>query len=101
MTQLKKNKKYNDTKLAIVHQQETVTEEIDYETLKASSVVTYLHQLKESYKTVLVLNLIEGYDYEEISQIMEMTNENVRTTISRAKKKLKQLLLAKPTKKAI
>lgn len=101
LTQLKKNKKYNDTKLAIVHQQETVTEEIDYETLKASSVVTYLHQLKESYKTVLVLNLIEGYDYEEISQIMEMTNENVRTTISRAKKKLKQLLLAKPTKKAI
>ena len=42
---------------------------------------------------LLTLNLIEGYDYEEIAQILGYTNENVRTTISRAKKKLKQQLV--------
>jgi RNA polymerase sigma factor (sigma-70 family) len=49
--------------------------------------------LKQNYQLVLTLNLIEGYDYEEIAQIMGYTNENVRTTISRAKKKLKQVLI--------
>ncbi len=49
--------------------------------------------LKDNYRMVLTLNLIEGYDYEEIAQIMNYTNENVRTTISRAKHKLKQVLL--------
>ena len=49
--------------------------------------------LKDNYRMVLTLNLIEGYDYEEIAQIMNYTNENVRTTISRAKRKLKQVLL--------
>jgi RNA polymerase sigma-70 factor (ECF subfamily) len=49
--------------------------------------------LKENYRIVLTLYLIEGYDYEEISQILGYTNENIRTTISRAKKKLKQQLV--------
>jgi RNA polymerase sigma-70 factor (ECF subfamily) len=57
-----------------------------------------LQSLKENYRLVLNLHLIEGYDYEEISQILNYTNENVRTTISRAKKKLKQVLLAENIK---
>jgi len=61
--------------------------------LKASSVVDKINSLKQNYQLILTLNLIEGYDYEEISEIMGYTNENVRTTISRAKKKLKQVLL--------
>jgi len=48
-----------------------------------------ISSLKQNYQLVLTLNLIEGYDYEEIAQIMGYTNENVRTIISRAKKKLK------------
>jgi RNA polymerase sigma-70 factor (ECF subfamily) len=42
--------------------------------------------------------LIEGYDYEEIAQILNYTNENVRTIVSRAKKKLKQVILAQNIK---
>ena len=52
-----------------------------------------MQSLKDNYRIVLTLNLIEGYDYEEIAQILNYTNENVRTTISRAKKKLKQVLV--------
>ena len=57
-------------------------------------MLTFLQSLKENYRLVLTLHLVEGYDYEEIAQILDYTNENVRTTVSRAKKKLKQVLLA-------
>ena len=56
-----------------------------------------LQDLKDNYRLVLNLHLIEGYDYEEIAQILNYSNENVRTTVSRAKKKLKQVLLANNT----
>ena len=60
---------------------------------KVALVLKTLNQLKDNYRIALTLHLVEGYDYEEIAQIMGYTNENVRTTISRAKKKLKQVLL--------
>ena len=48
--------------------------------------------LKDNYRVALTLNLIEGYDYEEISGIMNISNANCRTTISRAKESLRQKL---------
>ena len=93
LTQLKKNNRYEDVKMEVIPNYEIVEEKIDYTTLKASSVVDKINSLKQNYQLILTLNLIEGYDYEEISEIMGYTNENVRTTISRAKKKLKQVLL--------
>ncbi|NJN49931.1 MAG: RNA polymerase sigma factor, partial [Polaribacter sp.] len=68
-------------------------EEIDYTDLQPNYVLQTLNDLKENYKIALTLHLIEGYDYEEIATIMDFTNENVRTTISRAKRKLQQILL--------
>ena len=48
--------------------------------------------LKDSYRVALTLHLIEGYDYDEISEIMNITYANCRTTISRAKESLRQKL---------
>lgn len=93
LTQLKKNNRYEEVKMDVIPNYEIVEEQIDYSSLKASDVVDKINSLKDNYQLVLTLNLIEGYDYEEIAQIMKYTNENVRTTISRAKKKLKQVLL--------
>lgn len=97
LTQLKKNNRYEEVKMDVIPNYDIVEEKIDYSALKASSVVDKINSLKQNYQLVLTLNLIEGYDYEEIAQIMEYTNENVRTTISRAKKKLKQVLLEDTT----
>lgn len=97
LTQLKKNNKYQEVKMEVIPTDEVEDEGIDYRGLKASSVLTALQGLKENYRIVLNLHLIEGYDYDEIAQILEYTNENVRTTVSRAKKKLKQVLLAENT----
>jgi RNA polymerase sigma-70 factor (ECF subfamily) len=40
----------------------------------------------------LTLNLIEGYDYEEMSDILGISYANCRTTVSRAKESLRKKL---------
>jgi RNA polymerase sigma-70 factor (ECF subfamily) len=94
LTQLKKNNRYQEVKMEVITNDEIEDEAIDYRGLNPKSVLNTLQSLKDNYRVVLTLNLIEGYDYEEIAQILNYTNENVRTTVSRAKKKLKQVLLA-------
>lgn len=102
LTQLKKNKKYKETKLEIVNHPEVEEEElIDERLLDKTTIVSQINNLKENYRLVLTLHLLEGFDYEEIAQILKYTNENVRTTISRAKKKLRHVLLVKTTKDEI
>ena len=93
LTQLKKNNRYQEVKMEVIPNYEVQEERIDYSMLKATKVAEKINTLKQNYQLVLNLNLIEGYDYEEIAQILGYTNENVRTTISRAKKKLKQVLV--------
>ena len=68
--------------------------ESDYEftNLQAQQVLNTMKTLKGTYRIALTLNLIEGYDYEEICDIMNLTNANCRTTISRAKESLRQKL---------
>ena len=101
LTQLKKNNRYNEVKMEVIPNYDTEDEPIDYSDLKVANILNCINSLKDNYRLVLTLNLIEGYDYEEISEILQYSNENVRTTISRAKKKLKQLLLAETHKNKV
>lgn len=64
----------------------------EFTNLKAKHVLNTMKTLKDNYRIALTLNLIEGYDYEEISEIMNISNANCRTTISRAKESLRQKL---------
>ena len=64
----------------------------EFTNLKAQQVLETMKTLKDNYRIALTLNLIEGYDYEEISAIMNISNANCRTTISRAKESLRQKL---------
>lgn len=52
-----------------------------------------MNSLKENYRVVLNLHLIEGYDYDEICEILGITSVNCRTTISRAKESLRKKLV--------
>ena len=54
-----------------------------------------IQKLPDGYRVVLSLFLIEGYDHEEISQILGISNENSRVQYLRAKNKLKELLKGK------
>lgn len=60
---------------------------------KAQKVLEAMKRLKDNYRISLTLHLIEGYDYEEISSIMDISYANCRTTISRAKNSLRKKLI--------
>lgn len=51
-----------------------------------------LQQLPEKYKYVVMLYLIEGYDHQEISEILNISIVASRTQLSRGKLKLQTLL---------
>ncbi|NKI31913.1 RNA polymerase sigma factor [Croceivirga thetidis] len=58
--------------------------------LKAQKVMEAMNNLKDNYRVSLTLHLVEGYDYEEISEIMNISYANCRTMISRAKDSLRK-----------
>ncbi len=60
---------------------------------KAQKVMETMKRLKDTYRISLTLHLIEGYDYEEIGEIMNMSYANCRTTISRAKESLRNKMM--------
>ncbi|QQL49724.1 RNA polymerase sigma factor [Mucilaginibacter ginkgonis] len=51
--------------------------------------------LPEGYRVVLSLYLLEGYDHEEIGQILNITENTSRTQFLRAKRKLGDILKQK------
>lgn len=51
-----------------------------------------ISNLPEKYKYVVMLFLIEGYDHQEIAQILNITEVASRTQLSRGKVKLRDLL---------
>lgn len=53
-----------------------------------------LNQLIPRYRNVLILMYMEGYDYEELSEILDLSYGNCRTLVSRAKEQLKQKMTA-------
>lgn len=59
---------------------------------KVELVIETMATLKSNYSMCLTLHLIEGYDYEEICEIMNISNANCRTMISRAKDSLRKKL---------
>lgn len=51
-----------------------------------------INKLPEKYKYVLMLFLIEGYDHQEISEILKISEVASRTQLYRGKVKLQELL---------
>jgi len=52
-----------------------------------------IEQLDDPQKSILQLHDIQGYDYEEIAEILEMNINTIRVSLSRARKKVKELLI--------
>jgi len=56
--------------------------------MAVSAIKRKIRALPDGYRTVLSLYLLEGYDHEEIAQILGITHTTVRTQYSRAKQRL-------------
>jgi RNA polymerase sigma factor (sigma-70 family) len=56
--------------------------------MKVSEVTKAIADMPEGYRSVLTLYLFEGYDHEEIAQILKVKESTARTQYVRAKQKL-------------
>lgn len=94
ISQLRKRKmeliSMDDTDIESIPDEETNdNEELE---LQVRQVRTVIQQLPDGYRVVLTLYLLEGYDHEEISHILKISENTSRTQYMRARRKLVQML---------
>ena len=73
-------------------------EESEQEYLPALSVDRVrnaIQQLPDGYRSVLTLYLLEGYDHQEIAEIMSISESTSKSQLNRAKNKLREILTVK------
>jgi RNA polymerase sigma-70 factor (ECF subfamily) len=73
-------------------------ERSDETVYSAEEVKKAIFQLPDGYRTILSLLLLEGYDHEEVSEILGISNVTSRTQYCRAKQHLRNLLEEKRNK---
>ena len=67
-------------------------EDLDDQLQKVAEIKQAIAQLSDKYRVIVTLHLIEGYDHEEISQILDIPIKTSRTHLRRGKLKLQDLL---------
>tara|TARA_R110002049_G_scaffold116712_1_gene269443 strand:- start:2752 stop:3300 length:549 start_codon:yes stop_codon:yes gene_type:complete len=89
---LKKNQlQFNDVEVSELR----ITNEDNWQFenhITKQDILKVIEQLADKYKIVVKLYLLEGYDHEEISQILEIPVKTSRTHLRRGKLKLQDLL---------
>jgi RNA polymerase sigma factor (sigma-70 family) len=71
-------------------------ENIEYrEGLTVERVRDAIQQLPDGYRSVLTLYLLEGYDHQEIAEIMSISESTSKSQLNRAKNKLREFLTVK------
>ncbi|MEL6358547.1 MAG: RNA polymerase sigma factor [Bacteroidota bacterium] len=76
------------------YQIETVEEGYDPSMLSVDLVKKALGRLSEGYRVVVSLYLFEGYDHEEIGEILGISSSTSKSQYHRGKKRLRELLVA-------
>jgi RNA polymerase sigma-70 factor (ECF subfamily) len=67
-------------------------EEVYRPGLTIESVKKAITELPDGYRSVVSLYFVEGYDHQEIAEIMGITESTSKSQLNRAKKRLKELL---------
>lgn len=70
------------------------TEETDYQ-YDVAEVKKAIDSLPDGYRLIVSMYLIEGYDHEEIAEVLNISSSTSRSQFLRAKKKLKEILKSK------
>ncbi len=60
--------------------------------INVSAILNVINSLPEKYKVVLNMYLIEGFDHQEIAQVLNITEVNSRSQLMRGKNRLKSEL---------
>ncbi len=78
------------------HHRFVENEPVEPSRLNVECVKKAVSQLPDGYRVVFSLYLFEGYDHQEIGQILGVTEATSKSQFSRAKRKLKELLDGQP-----
>ena len=88
-------KKKKESWIEETHILDTETEEIELEdttTLSVQKIKECMNQLKEKYRIILVLYMIEDYNHREISELLHIKESTVRNQYRIGKSRLIELL---------
>ena len=87
----KKNLETVEIKEDVISIEENDDWNIDQET-SMQAIYSCIEMLPQKCKNVVKLYLLEGYDHEEVAQILEITEVASRSQLSRGKNRLRELL---------
>ena len=93
---LRKRKIHYDD-LSKLSEKATEESESHYEEVTPAMIKSAIGSLQDNYRIVLSLFLLEGYDHDEIADILKISNGSSRIIYHRAKEKLKQALIEMKT----
>ena len=74
------------------HSLNELDKQVPIDRLSVQNIKETIGLLPDNYRIIFSLHLIEGYDYQEISQITGIKESTIRTLYSRAKNKIKELI---------
>lgn len=77
----------NETEIPDIEEDIVYKPEVTIENVKKA-----MNTLPDGYRTVLSLYLLEGYDHQEIADILGVTVSTSKSQLNRSKKKLRELL---------
>ena len=75
-----------------IPEEETTDSVTAFAEIKAAEIKKAISELPDGYRVILSLYLLEGYDHDEIAEIMNITSSTSRSQYTRAKRKLAGLL---------
>lgn len=87
ISHLRKKKKLNlIVSLEKIEDKESVVDEEALDQLSRAELLKLLEHMPTGYRTVFLLNIIDGYSHKEISKLLNTSAENSRSQLSRALK---------------
>ena len=91
INKLRKNKIYFEDIDEGRHVVDTVIEQRDLR-YEVQQIKSAMKALPDGYRVIFSLYAIEGYDHQEISEILNISTSTSKSQYSRAKKKLKTIM---------
>ena len=87
-----KSRKLELTELTATHDRAEVAEPVQEPVWSVEKINRAIEGLPDGYRVVFSLYAIEGYDHEEIGQILGVTEATSKSQYSRAKARLREML---------
>ena len=96
---IEKNKSRKEVQVVDLNIEETSNPE-EFDSLSIGQITKLIEELPEGYRMVFNLNIIEGYDHKEISELLNITESSSRSQLVRARRLLQKKIKSINTKRS-